>query len=194
MTLETIGGIVRFKVEGQRALPKWQRTALADAMGKLAAPPESLRFQCRIATDAQKNLALITLRDGETLTLHHSSRPQFGKDRNGLAYLTVTMTYSGDGENYTLRWIGDAVPPKMKEVAVMHDKGEAVSPTTIGLDLGAAVVVPAWKSEHKKGPSSSTRDHKAELVRRKELREAGTDRSRSPRSCARLTDADLVAV
>lgn len=194
MTLETVNGIVRFKVEGQRALPKWQRNAINGAMSALAAPPEALRFQCRIATDAQKNLALIELSNGETLTLHPKARPQFGKDVKGNAYLTATMTYSGDGESYTLRWIGDAVPSKMQEVAVKHDKGESVSPVTIALDLAGAQILPAWKVQGKKGSSAATRDHKAENARKQELREANAGRLRKPRSCARLTDADLVGV
>jgi len=193
MTIPQLTGIIKFKVEGQSALPKWMQTALADALDKADAPPESLRFQCRIATDAQKNLALVKLASGETLTLHPIARPQFGKDNKGHAYLTATMTYSGDGENYTLRWIGDAVPSKMQEVAVKHDKGLAVSPTTIALDLSAAQVAPAWKVQNKPGPSALVRDHKAERARKKEIEAAGAVRKRGPRSCARLTDADLLS-
>lgn len=187
--LENLAGIVRFKVEGQRALPKWQRNALVAAMGSLDSPPEALRFQCRIAQDAQKNLAFVELENGESLTLHSKARPQFGKDHTGQAYLTATMTYSKDGESYTLRWVGDKVPPKMKEVAVKHDKGEAVSATTIGLNLADAQVMPIWKAQ--KRSAAVKRDHKAENARRSEIREAGEKRTRGPRSCARITDADL---
>lgn len=188
MTLESVTGIVRFKVDGQRALPKWQRNALSAAMSALDSPPEALRFQCRIATDARKNFALIELAGGETLTLHPKARPQFGKDHNGRAYLTATMTYSGDGEAYTLRWLGEAVPPKMQEVAVQHDKGESVSPTTIALNLADAQVMPIWKAQKRTGPVK--RDHKKENAARADQVRKG----RGPRQCARLTDADLAAV
>lgn len=192
MTLTHLKGIVRFKVAGQNALPKWQQTALRDALAKADAPPEALRFQCRIATDAQDNLKLVNLPDGETLTLHPKSRPQFGKNHRGQAYLTATMTYSGDGENYTIRWLGENVPPKMREVAVKHDKGVSVSPVTIALDLSKAEVTPSWK--YHSGPERSSRSHAAEKARAEQRRVDGKPkREYSTRHCARLTDADLVA-
>lgn len=181
MTLTSIAGKVRFKVEGQQPLTKWARQALANAL-EVDSPPESLRFQCRIAQDALKNLAEVKLKDGNTLTLHKKSRPQFGKNKDGHPYLTATMVYSGDGENYTIKWIGDAVPREMQEVAVKHDKGLRVAPMTIDLDLSAAQVLPSWQAHaHPK-----QRDHKKENKSRKDQ-----VRKRGPRHCARITDLDL---
>jgi len=191
--LTKLEGYVRFKVAGQKALPKWQQTAIRDALKKLDAPPESLRFQCRIATDAHENFKLIELANGETLKLHYKSQPQFGKKtRTGEPYLTATFTYSGDGENYTVQWLGDAVPPKMQEVAVKHDQGLSVSPVTIALDLGKARVTPSWKAQSKVG-HPKTRDLRKEYARKLELRESGAEpkRIRSPRHCARITEADI---
>lgn len=192
MTLTQLTGIVPFKVAGQAALGKWAQTAIQTALESTDAPPESLRFQCRIATDAQKNFELITLPDGETLKLHPKARPQFGKNRDGHAFLTVTMIYSGDGLGYRLRWIGNNVPPKMQEVAVKHDKGLAVKPVVVGLDLAKAEVTPSWKAHGYKGPN-------AEALRSQARREAGKiggqdsarKAKRGKRTCARLTDADL---
>lgn len=184
MTLTSLTGKIHFKVDGQEALTKWARAALADAMERNDSPPESLRFQCRIATDAQKNLAIIKLKDGETLTLHPKSRPQFGKNIKGQAYLTATMTYSGDGENYTIKWLGDAVPREMQEVAVKHDKGLKVARTTIDLDLADAQVLPSWQAHG----NPKQRDHK-----KANLSRSDQSRKRSPRTCGRLTDADLVS-
>lgn len=191
MALTNLTGTVPFKVEGQSALPKWMQTALKDALDNADAPPESLRFQCRIATDARENLQEIKLSDGETLKLHYKSHPQFGKNRDGHAYLTASFIYSGDGQAYTIRWVGDAVPQKMQEVAVRHDKGLAVRPTTIRLDLSAAQITPAWKAHGQVGPSG-TRDHRVEAARTEARRAAGISKPRrAKRSCARLTDADL---
>lgn len=192
MTLTDLTGSVRFKVAGQPAMPKWMQTALADALDKAEAPPESLRFQCRIATDARENFSLINLPNGETLTLHPKARPQFGKNRDGHAFLTATLIYSGDGLGYRFRWIGNDVPQKMQEVAVKHDKGLAVNPVVVGLDLSKAEITPSWKVNGYKGPD-------AEAQRSRARREAGKigqrdhdgKAKRGKRTCARLTDADL---
>lgn len=192
MTLTQLTGTVPFKVEGQVALGKWAQTAIQTALESADAPPESLRFQCRIATDARENFARIELPNGETLTLHPKARPQFGKNRDGHAFLTATLIYSGDGLGYRLRWIGNDVPQKMQEVAVKHDKGMAVKPAVVKLDLSKAEITPSWKAHGYKGPQ-------AEALRSQARREAGKiaswdhDRKakRGKRTCARLTDADL---
>lgn len=191
MTLTKTSGIVRFNVAGQEALGKWAQTAIQNALDSADGPPESLRFQCRIATDARENFKIINLPDGETLTLHPKANPQFGKNRDGHAFLTTTMIYSGDGLGYRLRWIGNDVPLKMQEVAVKHDKGLAVKPTVIGLDLSKAEITPSWKVNGYKGPD-------AEAQRSRARREAGKigprndgKAKRGKRTCARLTDADL---
>lgn len=193
MSLTELSGIVRFKVAGQAAVPKWQQTMMREALDKLDSPPEALRFQCRIATDAVENLRLVELDNGETLTLHHQARPQFGKNRDGHAYLTATMTYSGDGENYTLRWVGDAVPPKMQEIAVKHDKGLAVKPVTIALNLATAQITPAWKAHSwQKGPSKAVRSYAKERELAEKRRAAGKPkRTRAKRNACRLTESDL---
>ena len=191
MTLTALAGKIPFKVNGQVAIPKWMQTALADALDKAKAPPESLRFQCRIATDAQNNFASVKLSDGETLSLHPLSHPQFGKNHSGEAFLTAAMTYSGDGQTYTFRWLGDGVPVAMQQIAVKHDMGKAVKATTVDLDLGAAHITPSYRANGHAG-APGTRDHKSEAARRLELASAGVVRkSRSKRNCARLTIADV---
>lgn len=196
MSLTELDGIIRFKVAGQAAVPRWQQTMMREALEKLDSPPEALRFQCRIATDAVENLKRVELANGETLTLHHQARPQFGKNRSGHAYLTATMTYSGDGENYTLRWVGDAVPSKMQEIAVQHDQGRAVKPVTVALDLSKAQITPAWKAHSwQQGPSKSVRSYAKEKERAEARRAAGKPkRTRAKRNACRITSEDLVGV
>lgn len=189
-------GIVKFKVAGQNALPKWQRIAIHDALTRNDSPPEALRFQCRIATDARENFRQVNLPDGETLTLHPSSMPQFGKDHNGHAFLTVTLRYSGDGRGYRFKWIGDAVPRKMQEVAVAHDEGRYVRAATIALNLSAAQVTPSWKAEGRPG---GPKKNNAETKRARDARYAARLRAnggkplRTQRTCARLTAEDIAA-
>lgn len=190
MALSGLAGLIRFKISEQEAMPSWQKIAVRNALNSASAPPEALRFQCRIAVDAQENFALIKLESGETLTLHHRSRPQFGKNRNGQAYLTVTMVYSGDGESYALRWVGNGVPLKMQQVAVKHDKGLAVKSVVVALHLEDAQVTPSWKATGNLPPD--LRDLPTEYARRKARAEAGSSERPHPRgNCARLTDADL---
>ena len=191
MTLTALTGTIRFKVAGQAAIPKWQQTAIRDALANASSPPESLRFQCRIASDAQEAFANVQLEGGETLSLHPKGHPQFGKNKAGHAYLTATLTWSGDGEAYTFRWVGDAVPKKMQEVAVKHDKGLAVSAVTIGLSLDMAQITPSWKAHGKSGPSSEReyRNEDASAAARKASGAAPITRGK--RTCARLTDGDL---
>lgn len=191
MTLENIKGFIRFQVEGQAALSPWAQRALQNAL-KSGEAPEELRFQCRIATDARKNFELIELPDGETLTLHSKARPQFGKNHRGHAYLTTTLVYSGDGQAYTFRWVGDAVPLKMQQIAVKHDMGKATPACMVRLDLDKASITPAWKTHHKPGPSNSTRSKTEEKRTAAERRAAGKPRvKRATRRCERMTQADL---
>lgn len=192
MTLTQLSGIVRFKVAGQSALPKWMQTALKDALDNADSPPESLRFQCRIATDARENLSMIELADGETLTLHPQARPQFGKNRSGHAYLTATMTYSGDGQSYSIRWIGDGVPSKMQEIAVKHDKGLSVKPATVILNLANAQVTPSAVAHGNQNRTpEKAREDQRQL--RAKWKVEGVKKSRGKRNCARLTDTDIPA-
>lgn len=193
MNTPAFKGIVRFKVAGQKALPKWAQQAITNALNAAEAPPESLRFQCRIATDAKANFEHVELKDGETLTLNKRGNPQFGKNHEGKPYLTVTVIYSGDGESYRLRWVGDAVPPKMQEVAVKHDKGLSVAATTIGLNLEKAEVTPSYIPNDVRHPSR--RNYKKENGKRGSRPEGGfTGRTRAKRRCARITESDLAAV
>lgn len=192
MNTPTFEGIVRFKVAGQKALPKWAQQAITNALAVQEAPPEALRFQCRIATDAKENFADVKLDNGERLALSAKGSPQFGKNSDGLPYLTVTVIYSGDGESYRLRWIGNAVPPKMQEVAVMHDKGLAVRATTVGLDLAKAEVTPSHRA--KGMPHPSQRNYKAENALRGDSigkRGGVSNKPRRRRTCARITESDL---
>lgn len=190
MNTPSFKGIVRFKVAGQKALPKWAQQAITNALNAAEAPPESLRFQCRIATDAKLNFERVELGSGETLTLNKRGNPQFGKNRDGLPYLTVTVVYSGDGESYRLRWIGDAVPPKMQSVAVKHDQGLSVAPVVIGLNLARAEVTPSYSANDVRHPTR--RDYKRENGKRGKRPEGGfTGITRAKRRCARITESDL---
>lgn len=131
-TITAPKGIVRFRIKGQEARAPWERKLLAAAISNGDGAPNDLRFQCRIAQDARDNFADIEVPGGK-LSIHPRSKPQFGRDRHGRAYLTVVLVDSRDGESYKYRWYDDAVPRKMQEVAVKHDEGRRVSPTTVGL-------------------------------------------------------------
>ena len=192
MTLNSVSGIVRFKVKGQNAQPKWIQSLLAESLDRQVAPPEALRYQCRIATDANENLEVIDLPDGETLTLHYKKKSQFGKNSKGQAFLTATFVYSGDGQGYCLRWVGDAVPKKMQQVAVAHDQGKKVAPTTIALDLSKATVTPSWRINGHRGPSNLTRSFADEKAQAAKRRAAGKPKgTKDTRYCGRLTAADI---
>ena len=190
--ITALSGVVGFKVAGQKADPKWKQTMLKEMIKLGTAPTEALRFQCRIATDARENFEKIELADGETLTLHPKARPQFGKNRDGKAFLTATMIYSGDGKSYRLSWVGESVPRKMQEVAVKHDQGLAVRAATIPLDLANAKVTLSAQAHRNVGAPSRTpealRDHQRAIRSGKHV-----PKKRGPRTCSRLTDEDLLA-
>ena len=197
MNTPTFNGIVRFKVAGQKALSKWAQQAIANALSVQESPPEALRFQCRIATDARENFAEVKLKDGGVLTLHPKSNPQFGKNHEGKVYLTVTVVYSITGETYRLRWIGPAVPPKMIDVAVKHDQGLAVKPAMVGLDLSKAEVTPTYKVGGGGRKHRSTRNYKAEYARRKPgagVEGGVSGRPRPVRNCHRPGESDRVVL
>lgn len=190
--LDDLPRAIKFKVAGQQADPKWKQTMLKKMVDLGDAPTEALRYQCRIATDARENLATVELTDGETLTLHRTVQPQFGKNSEGRAFLTATMMYSGDGQGYRFQWIGDAVPRKMQEVAVKHDGGKAVRATTILLPLSDAIVTPSWKAKGARGPGISNKAHATEAGRARQAAHARAKGGKpAARTCHRLTADDL---
>ena len=194
MNTPTFNGQVRFKIAGQEALSKWAQEAIRNALESADAPPESLRFQCRIATDARNVFSRIELDDGTELTLHPKAQPQFGKNHEGHPYLTVTLAHSKDGETYRFRWIGGAVPKKMQEVAVQHDMGKSVRAVTVGLSLADAEVTPTHKVAG--APHRSARDLKAEYAKRKDAKgvKGGVSGiTRGKRHCGRIVEGDLIA-
>lgn len=197
MTLTTASGKVRFKIKPQEAQPKWIRAALRDNLTKRVAPPEALRYQCRIATDARENFSLVELDNGETMRLSPSAKPQFGKNHEGRIYLTATLIYSGDGESYKVRWIGDAVPTKMIDVAVRHDQGLAAKGATVVLDMSQAEITPSHKAVGPWQKHKSERDYKKEYQVRgpKGSRALGgvSGVVRSKRYCGRATAADTAS-
>ncbi|MEW2010890.1 hypothetical protein AB0300_15585 [Microbacterium sp. NPDC078814] len=184
---------IRFRIKGQEALPKWQREAIRKGMESQDGPPEALRFQCRIAMDAREVFERVELPDGSFLTFNDKKvRPQFGKNRDGQAYLTVTLTHSTTGDSYRVKWIGDAVPEAMQRTAVAHDKGLKVGAKVVLLDMAKAQITPSHVANGK--AHRSARDNAAERKRRNELRAAGVAvSSRAPRHCARITDSDLIS-
>ena len=193
-TIPNLVGTIPFRVHGQKALSKFQQEVNARFIAMGGEMPESLRFQCRIATDARENFARIDLPDGETLTLHPKAAPQFGKNRDGHAFLTVTLKYSGDGRGYRFRWIGQNVPRKMQEVAVKHDQGKYVAATTVPLDLAAADVTPSViVGGYGNAPSRAPEKVREYDRARRARKAAGVPAKRGPRSCARLTADDLTA-
>jgi hypothetical protein len=141
-------GRIRFPVKGQDERPAWERKILYNEINGGHGAPKDLRYQCRIAMDAREVFSSVPV-EGGTLTLHDKSKPQFGRDKNGKPYLTVVLVDSRDGESYMVRWIGDAVPKKMVQVAVKHDQGKRVEPTIVGLRWEDAEI---RRSEHKSRP------------------------------------------
>lgn len=147
--ITNLKGTVRFHIKGQEARPAWERKMLASALNNGQGAPNDLRFQCRIAQDARENFASIPIPGGGTLSIHPKSKPQFGRDRHGEAYLTVVLVDSRDGESYKVRWRGDAVPRKMQEVAVKHDEGKRVAATRVILRWDAAEITPSEHTDHR---------------------------------------------
>lgn len=195
MTLESISGTFKFKVKGQQADPQWKRDMVRKALANADGPPNALRFQCRIATDARENFEHIPLDNGEYLTLSRSGSPQFGKNSKGKAFLTATVIYSGDGESYRIQWAGDAVPLKMQKIAVRHDKGLAVAPQSVNLDLSQASITPSYVATGM--PHKTRRDYVAEEAARgpgaRKVKGGASGQPKPRRRCERLTDCDIPA-
>lgn len=190
--IPNLTGTIPFRVQGQKALPKFQQELNRRFIEMGGQMPEELRFQCRIASDARDNFRHIDLPGGETLTLHPKAKPQFGLNRDGLAYLTATLKYSGDGMGYRFRWIGQHVPHKMQQVAVKHDLGKYVPATTIPLDLAAAEVTLAREVNNSPGTTPAQKKAYEERFQAKHGKKRAKEK-RAPRSCARITEADLAA-
>lgn len=191
----SLTGILNVRVEGQKALSTFQQEMNKRFIAMGGEMPESLRYQCRIASDANAAFERVDLPDGEVLTLHPKAKSQFGKNRDGLAFLTVTVTYSGDGKAYRLRWIGQNVPKKMQSIAVKHDEGKYVASTTVPLDLGAAEVTVS-KNGHGRGRTPAharAYEDRFEKMYGAPRHVVRAEKKRTERHCGRLTAADLPA-
>ena len=184
-------GKINFKVIGQPAEAPWKQKLLRKALNEDA--PNELRFQCRIATDARVNFKHVELPDGESFSLSPKGGPQFGKNVDGHAFLTVTVVRESDGQSYRLRWIGDNVPARMKRVAVAHDEGKKVAAASIPLDFSRAEVTPVLQLKGYK--DRTARNYAAENAARGDKRfvEGGKTGKTRPKRCSRLRAADLEA-
>lgn len=132
-------GVVPFKIKGQAAKPKWEQDMLRKMLSDGEGASNQLRFVCRIATDANQNFRRVSIRR-RVFVLNPKAKAQFGRNANGYAFLTVGLIDEKTGDRYRLHWEGDNVPRKMQEVAVRHDEGKSVRPTTVKLDLEHAKV------------------------------------------------------
>lgn len=178
MTEIKFTGTVPFKIKGQEAKPKWERDILQKVLQDGFGASNQLRFVCRIATDANENFSRVELSDGRVFTLNPKGKAQFGRNSSGRAFLTVGVIEESTGERYRLHWEGDNVPRKMQEVAVKHDEGRTVRPTTVRLNMAHAKV---WKL----GKKSDTR-------KRHDVARTGQPYPRKPqRTHSRLCSADL---
>lgn len=146
--LTSMTGTIRFAIKGRDARLSWERKALARAIENGNGAPNDLRFQCQIAQDARETFKSIPV-PGGTLSVHQKSKPQFGRTKNGEAYLTVVLVDSRDGQSYKVRWTGDAVPRKMQEVAVKHDEGRRVAATRVALRWEDAEITLSDKTDHR---------------------------------------------
>lgn len=180
--ITNLSGVIRFAVKGQQARESWERKLLAKVINGGVGAPNDLRYQCRIAQDARENFANIPIAGGGHLSVHPKSKPQFGRDQSGRAYLTVVLVDSRDGESYKVRWVGDAVPRKMQEVAVKHDEGRRVGATRVALRWEDAEITRSEHTPRRRRESAGT------PARRESAKTTGEPRSRS---AGRLCAADL---
>src|SRR5690606_676826 len=128
-------------VKGQEQRPKWEQAVFQKALAEGVAE-NGLRFQCRIAQDANEAFKSIEI-GGETWVVNERLKAQCGRNQKGLPYLTVGIVNAQDPERrYRLTWEGDGIPAKMVEVAVKHDSGKKVAATRIDLKLQDAVIAP----------------------------------------------------
>lgn len=139
-----VKGEVEVTVRGQDALPPWQRRIIRDALNNGEDASQDLKFGCRIALDV--NEAFENLEG--VFTLNPKAKAQFGKNAQGLPYLTVGIINRSSGEKLRLHWEGDAVPRRMIQVAVKHDEGLAVRTAKVKLDLSRAQI---WQLGAKDG-------------------------------------------
>lgn len=190
-TTLAIRGTVKFRIAGQEALPKWQQTAVRNALAAEVSPPNELRFQCRIATDARENFAHVPLADGSALNLHPKSKPQFGKNSHGDPYLTVVVVHDKTGQSFRLTWKGAAVPRKMQEVAVKHDQGLRVAACTVAIKLEDAEIAESVNTYASKAGTVVTRKNRETADEYAKYPSRKSGHKPKPRYCARITESDL---
>lgn len=147
-------GFFRLSVRGQVGLPKQQQKLLQRALDNGTGADNELRYQCRIAQDVNAAFERLELDDGTYFTLHEKSKAQFGRDRNGEAYLTVVAYWSENNTAYRIKWTGDAVPRRAKVIAVAHDEGRKVAPERVAFRWALASIT---KVRHDLAPDGTRR-------------------------------------
>jgi hypothetical protein len=132
---------------------------LRQAFGDGVDVPIEVRHNCRIALDTNKAIASGIEVNGKVHRPNPKVRAQFGKNDKGLAYLIFGLIDEETGQPLTLTFEGfGPVPIKMCEVAVAHDEGRNVRPTTIGLNLARATVYETG-AKHGTRPRDPRRNH-----------------------------------
>lgn len=134
---DMLKGIVRVRVKGQRGLSPGQQSILRAALNNGIGGTPELRFKCRIAQDTNEAFEAAAV---PGYVLNPACKAQFGRNAHKQAFLTVGVI-DQNGVKYTLRWLDQNVPKRMKEIAVAHDEGRDVPPETIALNLAAAEVL-----------------------------------------------------
>lgn len=143
---------LKVHVQGQNPMTAGQRQLLKNAFKDGVDLPTSLRFTCRIAEDVKLTIGDGIEFDGQVYKLNPAATPQFGKNKDGHAFLSFSLNRESDGKFFGFSWVGDAVPYKMKQVAVKHDLGEPVRACSIKLSFADA------KVRLKPEPSGGRRD------------------------------------
>lgn len=186
MTNIEFGGGLRIDIAGQ-ALSKAHQAIIQKALATGMQQDERVvRYSCRIAQDANAAIAAgIVDNQGGLWMPNPNARAQFGKAHDGEPFLSFGVLNESTGKRRSIRFVGDSVPTKMMEVAVRHDEGRDVRPTSITLNMSNALV---YETGNKDGKGRAKKDKRGNHDRDKN----GKPYARGPRRThGRLCSADL---
>jgi len=183
--------VVKINIKGQERRPAWERAVFKKALADGVGAQNGLRFQCRIAQDANEAFAHAEI-GGEMWHLNPKLKAQFGRNSKGHPYLTVGLISDADpSRRYRLTWEGEQVPTKMIDVAVKHDSGEKVGRATVGLRLDNAQIAPVNSKPAERQRKNDATYHATKKGKAQRERDAAAKRAK--KTFGRCTVADLAS-
>lgn len=134
-------GLIKLKIAPQSARSRWEQKMFEKVLGDGTDIDPSLIWGCHIAKDVNDSFPELQKAIGYGLLANpHSPARFYTEKRSGLRTLTWGALDPVSGDRYKITFRGEAVPKKLRDIAMAHDRGKPTRAATVALDLSKAEV------------------------------------------------------